>query len=58
MGPYELTSDLVPIKKTNPIEPLLNGLYLGDQDDIKARIAGVVAQTAAKGPLYKGEGGV
>jgi len=55
---YELTSDLVPIKKTNPVEPLLNGLYLGDQEDIKARIAGVVAQTAAKGPLYKGEGGV
>jgi 2,3-bisphosphoglycerate-dependent phosphoglycerate mutase len=43
---YELDADLKPIKKTNPIEPLLSGMYLGDQDDIKARIDGVVAQTA------------
>merc|ERR1719181_1972570 len=43
---YELDADLKPIKQTNPIEPLLSGMYLGDQDDIKARIDGVVAQTA------------
>jgi 2,3-bisphosphoglycerate-dependent phosphoglycerate mutase len=43
---YELDADLKPIKKTNPIEPLLSGMYLGDQEEIKARIAGVVAQTA------------
>jgi 2,3-bisphosphoglycerate-dependent phosphoglycerate mutase len=45
---YELDEDLKPVKKENPAEPLLNGLYLGDQDEIKARIAGVVAQTAVK----------
>jgi 2,3-bisphosphoglycerate-dependent phosphoglycerate mutase len=43
---YELDSDLNPIPKKNPIEPLLSGMYLGDQDAIKARIDGVVAQTA------------
>jgi 2,3-bisphosphoglycerate-dependent phosphoglycerate mutase len=43
---YELDADLNPIKQTNPIEPLLSGLYLGDQDAIKDRIAGVANQTA------------
>jgi 2,3-bisphosphoglycerate-dependent phosphoglycerate mutase len=45
---YELDEDLKPVKKENKIEPLLNGLYLGDQDEIKARIDGVAAQTATK----------
>merc|ERR1719171_2272291 len=45
---YELDEDLKPVKKENSIEPLLNGLYLGDQDEIKARIDGVAAQTAVK----------
>jgi hypothetical protein len=36
------------VKKTNEIEPLLSGLYLGDKDEVKARIDGVVAQTATK----------
>jgi len=45
---YELDEDLKVVKKSNPIEPLLNGIYLGDQDEIKARIDGVAAQTAVK----------
>jgi len=45
---YELDEDLKPVKKTNEIEPLLSGLYLGDKDEVKARIDGVVAQTATK----------
>jgi 2,3-bisphosphoglycerate-dependent phosphoglycerate mutase len=45
---YELDEDLKPVKKENVVEPLLSGLYLGDQDEIKARIDGVAAQTAVK----------
>jgi len=41
---YELDDDLKPIPSKDAIAPL-TGRYLGDQDDIKARIGAVMAQT-------------
>ena len=41
---YELDEDLKPIKHPDAIGPL-NGHYLGDQEDIRARIEGVKSQT-------------
>lgn len=41
---YELDDNLKPIKHKNAIAPL-SGRYLGDQNDIRARIEGVKAQT-------------
>jgi len=41
---YELDENLVPIPNENAIAPL-QGMYLGDQDEVKARIGAVVAQT-------------
>ncbi len=37
---YELDDNLKPIKQKEAIEPL-TGRYIGNQDDIKARILGV-----------------
>jgi 2,3-bisphosphoglycerate-dependent phosphoglycerate mutase len=44
---YVLDSFLRPIPQAGAVAPL-TGRYLGDPDDIRARIAGVVNQTAAK----------
>eukprot|EP00123_Amoebidium_parasiticum_P011959 comp21024_c0_seq1/m.28233 comp21024_c0_seq1/g.28233 ORF comp21024_c0_seq1/g.28233 comp21024_c0_seq1/m.28233 type:complete len:265 (-) comp21024_c0_seq1:262-1056(-) len=44
---YELDEDLKPIKQDNSFSPL-SGFYLGDPEDVKARIAGVANQTGAK----------
>lgn len=41
---YELDEDMKPIKQDAAIAPL-QGRYLGDQDEVKARIGAVVAQT-------------
>lgn len=41
---------LKPVKHKDAIEPL-SGRYLGDQEDVKARIGAVVAQTAAAAPV-------
>jgi len=41
---YELDDDLKPIPHKDAIEPL-NGLYLGNLDEVKERIGAVVAQT-------------
>lgn len=41
---YELDDDLKPIPQKDAIAPL-SGRYLGNQDDIKARIGAVMAQT-------------
>lgn len=43
---YHLDSDLKPVRKAHPfaMKPL-SGFYLGDQEQIKARIGGVAAQT-------------
>jgi len=41
---YDLDENLVPIPNENAISPL-QGMYLGDQDEVKARIGAVVAQT-------------
>uniref|UniRef100_A0A7S3V602 Phosphoglycerate mutase n=1 Tax=Chaetoceros debilis TaxID=122233 RepID=A0A7S3V602_9STRA len=41
---YELDEDMKPIKQGDAIAPL-QGRYLGDQDEVKARIGAVVAQT-------------
>lgn len=41
---YDLDENLKPIPHPDAIAPL-NGRYLGDQEDIKARIAGVANQT-------------
>mmetsp|Transcript_125 Transcript_125/g.202 ORF Transcript_125/g.202 Transcript_125/m.202 type:complete len:312 (-) Transcript_125:185-1120(-) len=41
---YELDEDMKPIKQNNAIAPL-QGRYLGDQEEVKARIGAVVAQT-------------
>lgn len=37
---YELDASLKPVKQTDAIEPL-SGRYLGNQEDIRARILGV-----------------
>ena len=41
---YELDEDMKPIPSADAIAPL-TGRYLGDQDEVKARIGAVVAQT-------------
>lgn len=41
---YELDDDLKVIKNENAIAPL-QGMYLGDLDDVRARIEGVANQT-------------
>ena len=41
---YNLDANLKPIKSDKAIGPL-SGYYLGNQDEIKARINGVAAQT-------------
>jgi len=41
---YELDEDMRPIPHADGIGPL-SGRYLGDQDEVKARIGAVVAQT-------------
>ena len=41
---YELDEDMNPIPSDDAIAPL-QGRYLGDQDEVKARIGAVVAQT-------------
>lgn len=41
---YELDEDMKPIKQDDAIAPL-QGRYLGDQEEVKARIGAVVAQT-------------
>ena len=41
---YELDDDLNVIPNENAIAPL-HGLYLGDLDDVRARIGAVMAQT-------------
>ena len=41
---YELDEDLKPIKSPQAIAPL-QGRYLGDQDEVKARIGAVASQT-------------
>jgi len=41
---YDLDENLVPIPNENAIAPL-QGMYLGDLDEVKARIGAVVAQT-------------
>jgi 2,3-bisphosphoglycerate-dependent phosphoglycerate mutase len=41
---YVLDEDMKPIKQENAIFPL-QGRYLGDQDEVNARIGAVVAQT-------------
>jgi 2,3-bisphosphoglycerate-dependent phosphoglycerate mutase len=41
---YELDDDLNVIPNENGIAPL-RGAYLGDQEDIRARIGAVMAQT-------------
>ena len=41
---YELDEDMKPIASADAIAPL-TGRYLGDQDEVKARIGAVVAQT-------------
>ena len=41
---YELDEDMRPVKQGGAIEPL-SGRYLGDQEEIKARIGAVAAQT-------------
>ena len=44
---YSLDADLKPIPHPDAIAPL-SGRYVGNLEEIKARIAGVKAQTAAK----------
>lgn len=44
---YKLDKDLRPVKSPLAIAPL-SGQYLGDQEEIKARILGVVNQTGGK----------
>lgn len=43
---YTLDKDMKPIKAANAMAPL-SGEYLGDQDEVRARIEGVANQTAA-----------
>jgi len=47
---YELDEDMNPIPHMDAIAPL-QGRYLGDQEEVKARIGAVAAQTKAVVPM-------